>query len=113
MNTSHGLAGLTIFGALTVVAAPVMARDNDQNVRIEAPGVYQPSFEQRGYRNQPEWEQERESRRQRAMDWRDHRGSENLGRGSERDGERTPAQGRDRRTRRDHDGQRSRDDLQR
>lgn len=114
MHTSHGSAGLVIFGVLTVVAAPVMARDNDQYVRIEAPDVYQPSFEQGGYHNQPEGEQERESRRQRAMDWRAHRGRDNVGsRGSERDGERTPARGRDRRNQRDYDGQRSRDDMQR
>lgn len=76
MRTFNKMSSALILGSMVAISAPVLTRAADVNVTFGSPGYYQPSYEQRGYHAQTDWEQEREARRQRAMEWRDHHRNE-------------------------------------
>lgn len=76
MNKSILLRGLLVLGSVAALAAPVLSQAADVTVTFGSPGYYQPTYVQRGYTTQPAWEQERDARRQRAIEWREHHGNE-------------------------------------
>lgn len=76
MKKINLVGSLVLLGSVAAMTAPVLAHAADLNVTIGSPGYYQPTYEQRGYRTQPSWEQERDARRQRAIEWREHHGND-------------------------------------
>lgn len=114
MRNFNKLSGLLILSAVVAILAPVLTQAADVNVTFGGPGYYQPTYEQRGYRTQPDWEQESEARRQRAMDWRDHHGNDQYSnRGQDRRDARRPQMNRDHRDHHDNGEHRGHDDNQR
>lgn len=111
MRNFNKLSGLLILSSVVAISAPVLTQAADVNVTFGAPGYYQPTYEQRGYRTQPDWEQESEARRQRAMDWRDHHGNDQYSnRGQDRRDARRAQMNRDHQDNSEHRGH---DDNQR
>lgn len=85
MNKKSMVAGLALLGAVALTAKSSTAHAGGLNITIGEPGYYQPTYVQRGYRSQPDWEQEREARQHRAMDWREHHRDDRYGeRGQDR-----------------------------